>query len=48
MMGDPLHTILTERLGCRWPIIQTAMGSLSPALSSAARTRAPSVSSVQR
>ena len=25
-MGDPLHTILTERLGCRWPIIQTAMG----------------------
>ncbi|MEC3948249.1 NAD(P)H-dependent flavin oxidoreductase [Sphingobium sp. HWE2-09] len=26
MMGEPLHTILTERLGCRWPIIQTAMG----------------------
>ena len=26
MMGDPLHTILTERLGCHWPIIQTAMG----------------------
>ena len=26
MMGDPLHTILVERLGCRWPIIQTAMG----------------------
>ncbi|MBH1997565.1 MAG: nitronate monooxygenase [Sphingomonadaceae bacterium] len=25
-MGDPLHTILTERLGCHWPIIQTAMG----------------------
>jgi len=25
-MGDPLHTIMTERLGCRWPIIQTAMG----------------------
>ncbi|HKT77289.1 MAG TPA: nitronate monooxygenase [Sphingobium sp.] len=25
-MRDPLHTILTERLGCRWPIIQTAMG----------------------
>lgn len=25
-MGEPLHTILTERLGCRWPIIQTAMG----------------------
>lgn len=25
-MGDPLHTVLTERLGCRWPIIQTAMG----------------------
>ena len=26
MMGDPLHTILCQRLGCRWPIIQTAMG----------------------
>ena len=25
-MGEPLHTVLTERLGCRWPIIQTAMG----------------------
>ena len=25
-MGDPLHTVLVERLGCRWPIIQTAMG----------------------
>jgi NAD(P)H-dependent flavin oxidoreductase YrpB (nitropropane dioxygenase family) len=25
-MGEPLHTIVTERLGCRWPIIQTAMG----------------------
>lgn len=25
-MVDPLHTIMTERLGCRWPIIQTAMG----------------------
>jgi NAD(P)H-dependent flavin oxidoreductase YrpB (nitropropane dioxygenase family) len=25
-MGEPLHTIMTERLGCRWPIIQTAMG----------------------
>ena len=25
-MADPLHTIMTERLGCRWPIIQTAMG----------------------
>ena len=25
-MTDPLATILTERLGCRWPIIQTAMG----------------------
>ena len=25
-MGEPLHTILTERLGCHWPIIQTAMG----------------------
>ncbi len=25
-MSDPLHTILCERLGCRYPIIQTAMG----------------------
>ena len=25
-MADPLHTVLVERLGCRWPIIQTAMG----------------------
>lgn len=26
MTFDPLRTILTERLGCRYPIIQTAMG----------------------
>lgn len=25
-MGDPLHTVLNERLGCLAPIIQTAMG----------------------
>ena len=25
-MGDPLHTAMVERLGCRAPIIQTAMG----------------------
>jgi NAD(P)H-dependent flavin oxidoreductase YrpB (nitropropane dioxygenase family) len=25
-MGDPLRTVLVERLGCRYPIIQTAMG----------------------
>ena len=25
-MGETLHTIMCERLGCRWPIIQTAMG----------------------
>ena len=25
-MGDPLHTIMVERLGCTAPIIQTAMG----------------------
>lgn len=25
-MADPLHTVLVERLGCRAPIIQTAMG----------------------
>lgn len=26
MASDPLHTVLVERLGCRYPIIQTAMG----------------------
>jgi NAD(P)H-dependent flavin oxidoreductase YrpB (nitropropane dioxygenase family) len=26
MSRDPLHTVMVERLGCRWPIIQTAMG----------------------
>lgn len=25
-MSDPFHTVLVERLGCRYPIIQTAMG----------------------
>ena len=25
-MSDQLHTLLCERLGCRYPIIQTAMG----------------------
>ncbi len=25
-MSDPLHTVLVERLGCKVPIIQTAMG----------------------
>jgi NAD(P)H-dependent flavin oxidoreductase YrpB (nitropropane dioxygenase family) len=25
-VSDPLHTILCERLGCRYPVIQTAMG----------------------
>lgn len=25
-MTDPLHTVLVDRLGCRYPIIQTAMG----------------------
>ena len=25
-MADPLNTVLTERLGCRYPVIQTAMG----------------------
>lgn len=28
-MGDPLRTALVERLGCRYPIIQTAMGWVS-------------------
>ena len=32
-MGDPLATVLTERLGCRYPVIQTAMGWVAtPAL----------------
>ena len=32
-MGDPLNTILVQRLGCRWPILQTAMGWIAePAL----------------
>ena len=32
-MSDPLATILTERLGCRLPVIQTAMGWVAePAL----------------
>lgn len=26
MSGGALHTALVERLGCRWPIVQTAMG----------------------
>jgi NAD(P)H-dependent flavin oxidoreductase YrpB (nitropropane dioxygenase family) len=25
-VSDPLHTVLCERLGCRYPVIQTAMG----------------------
>ncbi len=25
-MNEALHTVMVERLGCRWPIIQTAMG----------------------
>jgi NAD(P)H-dependent flavin oxidoreductase YrpB (nitropropane dioxygenase family) len=33
MANDPLRTVLVERLGCRYPIIQTAMGWVSePAL----------------
>lgn len=28
-MGDPLRTVMVERLGCRYPIIQTAMGWVS-------------------
>jgi NAD(P)H-dependent flavin oxidoreductase YrpB (nitropropane dioxygenase family) len=32
-MGDPLHTVLCERLGCRYPVVQTAMGWVAtPAL----------------
>ena len=25
-MRDPLHTVVCDQLGCRYPIIQTAMG----------------------
>jgi NAD(P)H-dependent flavin oxidoreductase YrpB (nitropropane dioxygenase family) len=36
-MADPLATVLTERLGCRYPIIQTAMGWIAePVLVAAA------------
>ena len=28
-MADPLHTVLCDRLGCRYPVIQTAMGWVS-------------------
>ena len=32
-MADPLHTVLTDRLGCRYPVVQTAMGWVAtPAL----------------
>ena len=32
-MADPLKTVMVERLGSRWPIIQTAMGGVAePAL----------------
>lgn len=32
-MPDPLHTLLCDRLGCRYPIVQTAMGWVAkPAL----------------
>jgi len=32
-MRDPLHTVMTDRLGCRVPVIQTAMGWIAePAL----------------
>ncbi len=32
-MADPLHTVLCDRLGCRYPVIQTAMGWVAtPAL----------------
>jgi NAD(P)H-dependent flavin oxidoreductase YrpB (nitropropane dioxygenase family) len=32
-MGDPLRTVMVERLGCRYPIVQTAMGWVAePAL----------------
>jgi NAD(P)H-dependent flavin oxidoreductase YrpB (nitropropane dioxygenase family) len=32
-MADPLHTVLCDRLGCRYPVVQTAMGWVAtPAL----------------
>jgi hypothetical protein len=31
LMGDPLHTLTGARLGCRLPVIQTAMGWVAEA-----------------
>src|SRR5258708_31385515 len=43
-MGRPvaasLHTVLSERLGCRYPIVQTAMGWIADAKLTAATCNA--------
>ena len=39
-MADPLHTVLCERLGCRYPVIQTAMGWVATPALVAASTEA--------
>lgn len=39
-MADALQTALTERLGCRWPVVQTAMGWVADARLTAATCNA--------
>ncbi|WP_414472392.1 NAD(P)H-dependent flavin oxidoreductase [Microvirga sp. M2] len=39
-MSDALHTLLCERLGCRYPIVQTAMGWVADAKLTAATCNA--------
>lgn len=39
-MSGPLHTALCERLGCRYPVVQTAMGWVSDAKLTAATCNA--------
>lgn len=39
-MPDPLQTALTELLGCRWPVVQTAMGWVADARLTAATCNA--------
>ncbi|MBO6718457.1 MAG: nitronate monooxygenase [Rhizobiaceae bacterium] len=39
-MTDPLHTILCDKLGCRYPVVQTAMGWVADAKLTAATCNA--------
>ena len=39
-MADALQTALTEKLGCRWPVVQTAMGWVADARLTAATCNA--------